>query len=187
MLVFIGSLIGAGMQAASNAWSAAEARKQRDWQERMSNTAYQRGMADMRAAGLNPILAYKQGGASTPTGAKGDIKSLSTGMKEGSTATLQGAQASSARSQAKIDKGRAKAEGVQQEINYLLNSAKLKGLKALGINERAGKVTIAPDTKRLEGAGNVLKGAVRGIGGAVYDATVGSSAKAIKDWWTGKE
>lgn len=43
------------------------ARSQRRWSEYMSNTSYQRGMADMRLAGLNPILAYKQGGASTPT------------------------------------------------------------------------------------------------------------------------
>lgn len=51
-----------------NSFNAAEAQKNRDYQTEMSNSAYQRAVADMKAAGLNPSLVISQGGASAPSG-----------------------------------------------------------------------------------------------------------------------
>lgn len=72
-LSFAGGMISNATNLFSRDKAAKEnreaAREQMAFQERMSSTAYQRSMQDMRAAGLNPILAYQKGPASSPSGA----------------------------------------------------------------------------------------------------------------------
>lgn len=70
-----------GAQQQANAFSANEAQKQRDWETEMSNTAFQRQVADMRAAGVNPAMAMNgSSGASTPSGSAPSSVSSGVGV-----------------------------------------------------------------------------------------------------------
>lgn len=110
--------ISAFGQERTNAQNAQLAREQMSFQADMSGTSYQRAVADMMAAGLNPMLAYSQGGASTPTG---QTAVMQNALGAGATSGAQGYQLALNAAQNVADiqlKGeQAGAAGAQEDLN----------------------------------------------------------------------
>lgn len=153
----VGSLIGGIF---SNKASSNSAQRQMDFQREMSNTAYQRAVQDMRAAGINPLLAAMRGGASSPSGASyqavnpagnlaGFAQAYSAGLLTEEQGELMDAQAYSQRMQGFSASEMAKTQATVRELNasqYALNVAQRAYQEALtrGVTaDNASKEAIA--------------------------------------------
>lgn len=138
-------------------FNSTEAMKNREWQEHMSNTAYQRAVEDMKKAGLNPILAFQNGGASTPGGSAGTISGASMGAPSSSALGVSRASGFVPNSYSSESWSQSDWYNAAQSWNQMLSST---GMTPLGLQEtlsNIGKNTSKAITGAVKGAGREAK------------------------------
>lgn len=132
----------------SRAFSAEQASRQMSFQQEMSNTAYQRTIRDMKAAGLNPMLAYSQGGASTPSGAQGASAQAQGSAAQGVTPSIENTMAPAIATALQFKQQEANIENVKANTDY--QRAQRDNVSQDTINKGTEQSRVIEDTARIK-------------------------------------
>lgn len=204
---FVNAGLQFGMNLYQNDWSAKQAaiarqsnertfERSMDWSTQMSNTAHQRQVADMRAAGLNPILSATGGkgagtpsasGAAAPTPGSADMgnivsSALNTKRNKAEVDLLQENQANAVKSGRLIEedtiKRRAEAVNAKMQGHILENEITRSGHTAREAGATADIAESNAKGRKLEGEIDETQfgAAMRYINRAIDPITGGSSA-----------
>jgi len=159
----------------ANEANLAESALNRKFQERMSNTAYQRGMEDMKKAGLNPTLAYMQGGASAPSGSQATVQSESrTGLADMALKATTG-----------ISAMRNQATGLQQQASMNDSAIKLNTANAAKTVADTERIQVETTKAKKDLPASELQGDLAARGAKLVKKLLGTmenSAKGVQDW-----
>lgn len=164
----IGGVLSGYGQKDTNETNLQLGREQMGFQERMSNTAYQRAVKDMAAAGINPMLASQVGGATSPSGAMPQVQNALgagvNGAKQGMEVAQQVQAIEQSKAQAdqlKAQSDKIRSETMDQNLNTAALAAKIQHDKdsAQQLRQLAQKTT--SETTNLNITGEELSRALR--------------------------
>lgn len=193
----------------TNSFNAEQAREARDYSTYMSNSAYTRAVADMKNAGLNPMLAYQQGGASTPSSpsASGvstrvEPASAAAGIAEGFSragpsalalmnsskdldskdAAIAATKAQALASVAQANNANASAKATEAGMPTISARASVAAQEAEATRSEAGyRKTKADIDKQYAPVDAVTNRVVQGIDGVSSAVSIGKMVKSIRN------